>query len=183
MSTVKTLFVGVPATVNLAVQKGVDVTQWFRFYDGKIIEGSTQGAGGVIVLTVTAHGLLTGAEVLVQGAQDVNANGLWTITVINVNQYSLDTSVYSTNGTTQGLAGAVKDWTGYGAIGYALDSYGGSAIFTFTVTFNSYSDGLMSLSFAHTTANATVDSGIYYVVATNSGVVSRPLSGGITLVP
>lgn len=68
--------------------------------------GTANGAKGMaltnatnatpIVVTAAGHGLTTGAQVYINGVQgNLAANGVWTITYVDANNFSLDTSVGS----------------------------------------------------------------------------------------
>jgi hypothetical protein len=72
-------------------------------------------SGGLIKLTVTAHGYSTGAVVVVNNVGGtLEANGVWTITVIDVNNFTLNTSVF-TNAYTSG--GTVQNATVFAGVG------------------------------------------------------------------
>lgn len=65
-----------------------------------------------IVITSTAHGLLTGAVVVITEVEgNTEANGTWTITVINSDSYSLDTSVGDDDYTAGGSWTSPWTWT------------------------------------------------------------------------
>lgn len=72
----------------------------------KMDTGSITGATNAtpIVITSTTHGLETGNRVTISGVLgNTAANGTWTITKVNANSFSLDTSVgngaYTSGGT------------------------------------------------------------------------------------
>jgi hypothetical protein len=69
------------------------------------------GGGGVILITDIAHGYASGQTIYIAGVQGtVEANGTWTITVVNPNQFSLNGSTfanpYAGGGTASPLAQA-----------------------------------------------------------------------------
>lgn len=78
---------------------------------------------GPIVITSNAHGLTTGDQVIVSQVRgNPAANGLWTITVVDANRFSLNSS--SGDGTYGG--GGVWYRAITGATGIDLDFVGGS---------------------------------------------------------
>lgn len=65
----------------------------------------TANLGGVIKVTVTTHGLSTGATVFLAGVGGtVEANGAWVITVVDANHFTLDGSVFTNAWTSGGTA-------------------------------------------------------------------------------
>lgn len=72
-------------------------------------------SGGLIKLTVTAHGYSTGNVVVVNNVGGtVEANGVWPITVVDANSFTLNSSVF-TNTYTSG--GTVQNATVFTAAG------------------------------------------------------------------
>jgi hypothetical protein len=59
---------------------------------GQAITGATT-ATPIVITTGSAHGLSTGDEAYVNSVLGLNANGLWTVTVLTATTFSLDTSV------------------------------------------------------------------------------------------
>ncbi len=79
------------------------------------ITGATQTAP--IALTSASHGLNTGDMVQVQGVRGLTwANGLWVVTYIDANTFSLDNSdgttvnAYTTGGTWKGITYPESGW-------------------------------------------------------------------------
>lgn len=67
--------------------------------------GAITGASNEVPIKVTAvaHGLTTGTSVLISGVQgNASANGSWTITVVDVDTFTLDNSAGSADYTTGG---------------------------------------------------------------------------------
>jgi hypothetical protein len=77
--------------------------------DGGTITGATDATP--IVVTSADHGLVTGASVTITGAVgNTAANGTWTITVVDADTFSLDTSVGNGTWTSGGAWAAPWTW-------------------------------------------------------------------------
>jgi hypothetical protein len=75
--------------------------QYIRFYRdggriGSAITGAVDNGGGLIRLTSTTHGLVTGDTIYVASVGGVpNATGAWTVTVITANTFDLIASTFA----------------------------------------------------------------------------------------
>lgn len=142
--------IGIPQQIDLVVQANADESQPVQLFNGKDILASWDAGSGIIGLTVTAHGLSTGNIVVVNGhALNVNANGTWTITVLDVNRYTLNSSTWLTNGSTTGRAGTRVDLTGYTLTAVCKTSLNAvDDVFTFTAANDGTpTDGILLLVF------------------------------------
>lgn len=109
-------FVGTVLVTNSSgTPINADALPTFRIYgpDGFVEDGTTglRDSGSVtgatnatpIVITSSAHGLTTGAYVTISGvAGNTAANGTFTITRVNANEYSLNSSVGNGSYTSGG---------------------------------------------------------------------------------
>ena len=106
----------VPAFFNtrVAIASNTHVFAWpsdaekiLKVWDLGTTAGTITGASNAtpIVITETAHGRADGAIVNIHGVLgNTAANGVWAITYINANSYSLDDSVGTADYTSGGLA-------------------------------------------------------------------------------
>jgi len=177
--------VGVPQQIDLTVQANTDVTQYIQLFDGKDILASWDNGSGVIGLTVTAHGLSSGNTVVVNGhALNVNANGTWVITVLDANRYTLNSSVWLTNGSTTGKAGTRTDLTGYTPTAFCKTSLNSSGdLFTITATVSgAATNGLLGLTFiAATTAAVAAGKYVWYCRGAKTGANRYFAKGALSL--
>lgn len=115
------------------------LTQWWRFwtilYPGTTLVGSVTAASNAspIQITVAAHGLVTGNTVWIDGVNgNLGANGAWTITKVDNNNFTLNLSAGTgawTSGGTVLQTTAATIWTPANAIRTASVKFGdGSAI-------------------------------------------------------
>jgi hypothetical protein len=71
----------------------------------KTITGAANNGSGLIRITATAHGYTTGDRINIASvAGTVEANGKWTITVIDANTFDLQSSTFITTYTSGGTA-------------------------------------------------------------------------------
>jgi hypothetical protein len=105
-------------------------TQW----DTLPVTGAADNGSGLIRLTVAAHGLITGDEVLVDAVGGVpNATGIWLVTVIDPNTIDLQGSGFGGAYTSGGWVSRVLHVSG------AADN--GSGLIRLTVTSHGYESG------------------------------------------
>lgn len=82
-------------------------TQYILMDSGPVRAITSSTDATPIVVTDTSHGLVTGDKVIINGhTTNTNANGLWTITKVNDNSFSLDGST----ATGGGAGGATGVW-------------------------------------------------------------------------
>lgn len=95
---------------------------------------SDNGGAHLVKVTRTLHGLTTGdqVEVLTAGG---NVNGIWTATVIDANNFTLDTTVYSTVCPSGCSSGEIRKFVNGGLT--SVVSTGGGAGATCTATTSS----------------------------------------------
>ena len=128
---VVTLFAATSVPFNVGPQRGNEPSALkfitpppTQFPIGQTIQANaifTMTGAGVspIVVTVPNNGLVTGQQVVISGATgNTAANGTWTVTAIDANDFSLNTStgnnIYN-GGATWSLIGAVGSATGAGS--------------------------------------------------------------------
>jgi hypothetical protein len=71
----------------------------------RAITGAVNNGGGLIRLTVTAHGFTTGNKVTVANVGGVpNATGNWTVTVVSADVIDLQGSTFAGTYTSGGVA-------------------------------------------------------------------------------
>lgn len=97
----------------------------------KAVTGAVNNGSGLIRLTVTAHGLLTGRVVVVDSVGGVpNAKGAWTVTVVDANTLDLQGSTFAgtyTSGGTVYKPEWGQHWGIQGAAEYLLRTTGAYA--------------------------------------------------------
>ncbi|MGE0736052.1 MAG: hypothetical protein AB7G15_20420 [Alphaproteobacteria bacterium] len=91
--------------------------QYVRFYkDGgrivsaKAITGAADNGSGLIRITATAHGYATGNTVTITGVGGTTeANGTWSVTVVDANRYDLQGSAFINSYTSGGTGTAIVE--------------------------------------------------------------------------
>jgi hypothetical protein len=83
---------------NTALSAVLPRQTWSRFdpMPFVVVIDSYSSSGGLVQITATNHGLLTGQTAQVYGTNKAALNTQWVVTVVDASNYTLDTSVYAT---------------------------------------------------------------------------------------
>src|SRR5262245_18449376 len=115
---------------------GTNDVQSIGIYQGKRANISGATLASPIVITSNNHGLATGMEIQVSGVGGNSAaNGFWTITVLNENQFSLNDSQGNNNYTGGGTWVTTETVTG-GSFRLTINPAGGQSFTTGQVAHN-----------------------------------------------
>lgn len=145
------------------------------------VTGAANNGSGLIRLTVTAHTLVTGDVVqvrLVEGVTSAtdgtsNANGTWTVTVIDANHFDLQNSVFVGTYVSGGTVDRLKHVTG------AVDNGGG--VIRLTVTAHAYESGdKVNIAAVGGVPNATGQWIIDVITANTFDLVGSTFAGAYT---
>ncbi len=117
-----------------------------------------------IVITSPNHGLQTGDTVFISGVRgNTAANGFWTVTFVNANQFSLNGS----DGTASGVNLGGGNWTRFDQIQSASGASGQPVIIT-TVVPNRFNTGDQVRILGLTGSYAALNNSSYYVTRINA---------------